>query len=141
MIEELLVKELALVERADVRFSAGLNWSWESGGNCILWGLVRGADSPYGYGGDSYGFPSYGSSPQSGYGGYASGQDSYYSGQQSGYTAPEIVWRLHGTPTHHVGFIVRSATPERVETLLDELEPRIVEDFATSLPPPAAPTA
>src|SRR5437016_224120 len=82
------------------RFSAGLNWSWESGGNCILWGLVRGADSPYG-GGGSYGFPSYGGFADGGYaqggyaqggyadagysqGGYASSPDMYYGRQPSG---------------------------------------------------------
>jgi hypothetical protein len=53
----------------------------------------------------------------------------------SGYTNPEIVWRLPTHPPNHVGFIVRSEDPTRVEALLDELEPRINHDFVAVLPP------
>lgn len=59
----------------------------------------------------------------------------------SAYTEPEIVWRLKGTPAFHVGFIVRADNPNRVEELLDNLEPRVQRDFAATLPPPAQPTA
>jgi biotin carboxylase len=58
----------------------------------------------------------------------------------SAYDNPEIVWRLEGNP-NHVGFIVRADTPERVEALLEELEPRVAEDFMTSMPAPASATA
>ena len=58
----------------------------------------------------------------------------------SAYQHPEIVWRMTGNP-NHVGFIVRADSPERVEALLDELEPRIAQDFAATMPPPSAPTA
>jgi len=58
----------------------------------------------------------------------------------SAYTDPEIVWRLDGHPPHHVGLIVRSDNPERVETLLDQYEPRIARDFMATLPAPTAAT-
>jgi biotin carboxylase len=58
----------------------------------------------------------------------------------SAYTYPEIVWRLEGNP-NHVGFIVRASTPERVEELLNELEPRVRQDFTASMPAPKAATA
>lgn len=59
----------------------------------------------------------------------------------SAYTDPELVWRLEGQQTHHVGFIVRSDRRERVEELLDAYEPRIVHDFTATLPPPAQATS
>lgn len=59
----------------------------------------------------------------------------------SAYSDPELVWRLAGQPAHHVGFIVRSDTPERVEDLLNQYEPRIARDFMATLPPSATPTA
>ena len=55
-------------------------------------------------------------------------------------TYPEIVWRLEGNP-NHVGLIVRASTPERVEELLNELEPRVRQDFIASMPAPKAATA
>jgi biotin carboxylase len=58
----------------------------------------------------------------------------------SAYDAPEIVWRLEGH-SHHVGFIVRASTPERVEELLGELEARVAQDFMASMPAPEAATA
>ena len=58
----------------------------------------------------------------------------------SAYVDPEIVWRLRDNP-HHVGLVVRAATHERVEALLDDYEPRIARDFTTSMPPPTTPTA
>jgi biotin carboxylase len=59
----------------------------------------------------------------------------------SAYTYPEITWRLTNQPAHHVGFVVRADTPERVESLLDELEPRITRDFMAVLPAPAEATS
>jgi hypothetical protein len=59
----------------------------------------------------------------------------------SAYNDPELVWRLEGQPAHHVGFIVRSDNPERVEDLLNQYEPRIAQDFMATLPPSATPTA
>ncbi len=50
----------------------------------------------------------------------------------SGYVDPEIAWRL--TKHHHVGFIVRSADPQRVEALLDSYVPRIAHDFGAAMP-------
>ena len=58
----------------------------------------------------------------------------------SSFNDPEIVWRLEGHP-HHVGFVVRADTPQRVEELLDEYEPRILRDFMATLPAPSSPTA
>ena len=59
----------------------------------------------------------------------------------SAYDDAEIVWRLAGHPPHHVGFIVRASTPERVEALLDAYEPRIARDFMATLPPPTQATS
>ena len=59
----------------------------------------------------------------------------------SAYNDPELVWRLDGQPPHHVGFIVRAGTPERVEALLDEYEPRISRDFMAHMPAPSMPTS
>jgi hypothetical protein len=58
----------------------------------------------------------------------------------SAYTDPEIVWRLSGNP-HHVGLIVRSNSPERIEELLAQYEQRIAHDFMASMPAPKAATA
>lgn len=58
----------------------------------------------------------------------------------SGYTHKEIVWRLRDH-AHHVGMIVRADSHERVEELLNELEPRIGADFTASMPAPSTPTA
>lgn len=58
----------------------------------------------------------------------------------SSFNDPEIVWRLEGHP-HHVGFVVRADTPERVEELLNAYEPRILRDYMATLPAPSSPTA
>jgi len=58
----------------------------------------------------------------------------------SSFNDPEIVWRLEGHP-HHVGFVVRADTPQRVEELLDAYEPRILRDYMATLPAPSSPTA
>ena len=57
----------------------------------------------------------------------------------SAYTDPEIVWRLDRK--HHVGFIVRASTPERVRELIDAYLPRIERDFSATLPAPTKPTS
>ena len=51
----------------------------------------------------------------------------------SAYQEPEIVWRL--TRRHHVGFVVASPDPERVNALLDDYSRRFAEDFHATLPP------
>ena len=51
----------------------------------------------------------------------------------SAYQEPEIVWRL--TRRHHVGFVVASPDPERVNALLDDYSRRFAEDFPATLPP------
>lgn len=56
----------------------------------------------------------------------------------SGYRDPEIVWRLD--KPHHVGFIVRSASHERIETLLADLAGRVKRDFWAYAPPKDRPT-
>jgi hypothetical protein len=48
------------------------------------------------------------------------------------YNDPEIEWRLG--KHHHVGFIVRSPDPRRVEALIDSYVPRIAADFGAALP-------
>lgn len=58
----------------------------------------------------------------------------------SAYTDPEIVWRLTGHPTHHVGLVVASDNHDRVDELLSAYEPRILQDFTAVLPPPASAT-
>ncbi len=54
----------------------------------------------------------------------------------SAYQAPEIVWRLD--MKHHVGFVFRSSSPERIEELFDEYEPRVQRDFQAVMPAPSA---
>ncbi len=49
------------------------------------------------------------------------------------YTDPEIVWRMH--TEHHVGFIVKSADPARVQALLDDYVERVQRDFHASVAP------
>jgi hypothetical protein len=58
----------------------------------------------------------------------------------SSFADPEIVWRLEGHP-HHVGFVLRASSPERIEELLNDYEPRIHRDYMASMPAPATPTA
>jgi biotin carboxylase len=50
----------------------------------------------------------------------------------SAYTDPEIVWRM--SKKNHVGLIVRSRDPRRVEQLLDDYATRIARDFSAALP-------
>lgn len=57
----------------------------------------------------------------------------------SGFTDPEIFYRLD--KKHHVGFVVRSPSPERVELLLGEYRGRIQRDFHAALPPSDRPVA
>jgi carbamoylphosphate synthase large subunit len=59
----------------------------------------------------------------------------------SAYADPEIAWRLAGQPAHHVGFVLRSESPERVEALLDAYEPRIASDFMATMPAPSQATS
>jgi biotin carboxylase len=57
----------------------------------------------------------------------------------SGFTDAEIVYRLQ--QKHHVGLVVRSPAPERVEALLADYVQRIARDFHTTLPPASKPTS
>jgi biotin carboxylase len=50
----------------------------------------------------------------------------------SAYDDPEIVWRL--SKSSHVGLVVRSHDPARVEQLLDDYARRFTTDFYASLP-------
>jgi hypothetical protein len=58
----------------------------------------------------------------------------------SAFDDPEIAWRLEGH-AHHVGFVLRSASRERVEVLLDQYHGRVASDFLATMPPPQAPSA
>jgi hypothetical protein len=58
----------------------------------------------------------------------------------SAFVDPEIVWRLEGH-AHHVGFVLRSTSCDRVEELLEQYHARVASDFLATLPPPTAPTA
>jgi biotin carboxylase len=49
----------------------------------------------------------------------------------------EVVWRMH--MPHHVGLIVRSASPARVHELLNEYAVRVARDFHASAPPQSRP--
>ncbi len=51
----------------------------------------------------------------------------------SAFADPEVVYRLK--QQHHVGLVVRSPSPERVEELLTRYMERIGRDFHASLPP------
>ncbi len=55
-----------------------------------------------------------------------------------GYTEPEIVYRVR--KRHHAGLVVRSATLERVEELLNQYARRFAEDFTAIVPPLERPT-
>jgi biotin carboxylase len=57
----------------------------------------------------------------------------------SAYDDPEIVWRLD--KPSHVGLIVRSADPARVEQLLDTYARRFADDFLATLPAPDKPVS
>lgn len=51
----------------------------------------------------------------------------------SAFTDPEIVWRMN--KQHHVGLIVKSADPKRVQMLLDAYVERVQRDFHASIAP------
>jgi biotin carboxylase len=57
----------------------------------------------------------------------------------SGYNDPEIVFRLN--KRHHVGLLVASRDPHRVEELLRSYALRFLEDFSATLPAPDKPTS
>ena len=57
----------------------------------------------------------------------------------SEYDDPEIVFRLR--KRHHVGLIVASHDPARVEELLNSYARRLLEDFSATLPAPDRPTS
>ena len=56
-----------------------------------------------------------------------------------GFNEPEVVYRLR--KLHHAGLIVRSPSPEKVKSLLDEYGRRFYEEFYTRLDAPAKPTS
>jgi biotin carboxylase len=57
----------------------------------------------------------------------------------SSFDDPEIFYRMD--KKHHVGLVVRSPRPERVEELLDRYITRIVRDYQAVLPPASKATA
>ncbi len=57
----------------------------------------------------------------------------------SRFNDPEIVWRLK--KDHHIGLIVASYDPQRVESLLEDYTLRVYEDFHATQPLPDKPTA
>jgi len=57
----------------------------------------------------------------------------------SAYDAPEVVYRMH--KHHHAGLIVRSAEPDRVESLLLEYGSRFLDDFCARMDVPDKPTS
>jgi hypothetical protein len=56
----------------------------------------------------------------------------------SGFSDPEICFRLK--QKHHIGLVMRSPSPERVETLMRQYIERIGRDFHATLPPAAKTT-
>ena len=56
----------------------------------------------------------------------------------SAYNDPEIVWRLE--KRHHVGLIVKSPDPGRVEQLMKQYAERMKGDFFASAPPRSKPS-
>jgi biotin carboxylase len=57
----------------------------------------------------------------------------------SAYNDPEIVWRMERK--HHVGLIVKSPSPLRIQELLANYAARVQHDFHASLPPKDTPTS
>jgi len=55
----------------------------------------------------------------------------------SSYTDAEIATRIR--KDFHAGLIVRSADPQRVETLIAEYSERFYRDFFATVPPPDRP--
>jgi len=51
----------------------------------------------------------------------------------SAYQDPEIV--MHLDKRHHVGFVIASQSPDRVNFLLNEYTQRFINDFLATLPP------
>jgi len=58
----------------------------------------------------------------------------------SAYNDPEVVWRMDDKP-HHVGLILKSADPGRVEQLIQSYLPRFRQDFFASQPPLERPSS
>ena len=57
----------------------------------------------------------------------------------SAYTDPEIAYRI--TKYHHVGFILKSTSPERIQHLLDSYAQRFTADFLATQPVPDKPSS
>src|SRR5208283_3163328 len=57
----------------------------------------------------------------------------------SAYTDPEIVWRMN--KDHHVGLILRSSDPKRIEDLTNQYAQRFRQDFFASQPPRDRPSS
>ena len=57
----------------------------------------------------------------------------------SAFTDPEIVWRMD--QPHHVGMIVKSSSPQRIQELLGSYVERVQRDFQAYLAPRDKPTA
>jgi len=57
----------------------------------------------------------------------------------SGYTDPEIVYRIK--KYHHAGFVLKSASPKRIEELLTSYARRFSVDFLARQPVPDKPTS
>jgi hypothetical protein len=56
----------------------------------------------------------------------------------SAYNDDEIVYRV--SKFHHAGFILKSASHERIQQLLDSYSRRFVEDFLATQPVPEKPS-
>lgn len=72
------------------KLSAGVNMEYTGGGNCLLWGLYKSSEPPYGPAGCSpdYGAGAYGGYAMGGYGYPAAGGYGYSAPTGYGYTAP-----------------------------------------------------
>jgi biotin carboxylase len=57
----------------------------------------------------------------------------------SAYTDPEIIYRV--TKYHHVGFILKSPGPDRIQQLFDSYTRRFTDDFVATQPVPDKPTS
>jgi biotin carboxylase len=55
------------------------------------------------------------------------------------FDAPEVVHRL--SRHHHAGLILKSSSPDRLETLLNQYSQRFLEEFCATQPAPDKPTA
>src|ERR1700738_1435980 len=72
------------------KFGVGLNWSWQGGGNNLLWGAIRGGTPPCPENGP-YGAPGF----DGGFGGYGGG---YGPGFGGGFAAPQSYAGMAGGP-------------------------------------------